>query len=99
MSDFVIINGKRYRKPKPAIRTREDRERLFDQEMNLHEKLHNVASALSEIDIYGRDQRYTCAIPQVIFEMLERTDEGAAIVASTAFLEAHGYRVSDEEDL
>jgi hypothetical protein len=96
-ADFVIINGKRYRRPKPALRIREDREKLEDPELALLEKMHNVASAISWIEGWKRDQRYTHSIPQILFELLKRTDEGASIIASIAYLESLGFIVKRKE--
>jgi hypothetical protein len=69
---------------------------LEDAELALLEKMHNLASLLSKIEGWDRSQRYSHSIPQIIFELLGRTDEGAAIVASIAFLESLGYIVEED---
>ncbi len=92
---FITIGGKRYRKPRPMIRPREEQDRLDDIGLQLHEVLHKTASLLSQLEGWGRDQRYSYSIPQALFELLGRTDEGASVVASKAFLETLGYRVEE----
>jgi hypothetical protein len=92
---FIIINGKRYRMPKPRTLSNDDYERLYPLELNLLERMHNCASMISSISGYGREQRHSHSVPEVLFRLLSANDEGASIVASIAFLEGYGFKVEE----
>jgi hypothetical protein len=97
MADEIIINGLRYRKPTMEHVSEQDAPRLFELEERLHECVHNVASELSRIHGFHREQRYTHGVPQALASLLDSSDMAAAILAASTYLESQGFNVETKE--
>lgn len=93
---FVLVYGRRYRKPHPIPFNGETFKQMEAISLELFEKLHNWCSAFSKVEGYQRDERFTHAMPQALLELLEKNDDGASIVAAQTFLEAHSFKVMDD---
>jgi hypothetical protein len=93
---FVLVFGRCYRKPHPIPFNKETFEKMEAISLDLFEKLHNWCSALSKIEGYQREERFTHVMPQALLLLLEKNDEGASIIAAQTFLEAHGFKVIDD---
>jgi hypothetical protein len=97
MSEIIILYGKRYRKPTMEHLDQQEAPRLFELEERLHECVHNVASELSRIHGFNREERFTHAVPQALASLLDSSDMAAAILAATVYLECQGFKVDPKE--
>jgi len=91
-----IISGRVFRKPEMKHISREDAPKLYDAEEELHEALHRAARELSTLMGFGREQRYTHAIPQTLCDLLESIDTDSAVLAARAFLELKNYEIREK---
>jgi hypothetical protein len=95
---FLIINGRRYRKPKFIPYDKKTFEMMKRLGLNFLEASHNYSSAIAKLKGFERDQRFTHSMPEALLWLLEIGDEGSSIVASIAFLELHGFIVTEIDD-
>jgi hypothetical protein len=93
--EFVITRAGRYRMPDISQLCRADHQQLFDLELEMHEKIHNVCSEFLRVTSRDRSHRFSYAMPQVLLDILITTDEVSAELAAKVFLESRGYKVEE----
>jgi hypothetical protein len=82
-----------YRKPTFEVFKRSDHPNLAESLDELHRALGVVARQIGYELNFAREEFQTHAMPEAMAALLDRTDDGPAIVAAQTYLETRGFEV------
>lgn len=89
------MKTKEYRRPVSKHIERRDAPALYALEEKRDEIMQEIGDRLKPL--HGISDQFKEAMPQAVFDLMESFEAGVGITASVAFLEKHGYKVTEPE--